>query len=76
MALKNIWKITLCFPREDVSTSKAGLMKEFLKQSRKENGSDFREVGIRSEGREKKKKPNQKTCLSSKTIVLELTLTS
>lgn len=55
MALKNIWKITLCFPREDVSTSKAGLMKGFLKQSRKENGSGFREVGIRSEGRGKKK---------------------
>lgn len=42
MALKNIWKITLCFSTEDVRTSKAELMKEFLKQSRKENGSGFR----------------------------------
>lgn len=49
--------------------SKSGLMKEFLKQSRKENGSGFRGIGIRSE--EKKKiTPNQKICLSPETIVL------
>lgn len=39
------------FPREDVRMSKAELMKEFLKQSRKENGLGFREVGIRLEER-------------------------
>lgn len=64
MTLKNIWKITLCFSREDVRMSKAGLVKEFLKQSRKENGSGFRKVGIRSEGRKKKKKRTRKhACL-------------
>jgi hypothetical protein len=68
MALKNIWKITLLlFPGKMSVWSKAEWMKEFLKQSRKENGSGFREVGIRSET---KITPNQKICLSSETVVL------